>query len=92
MKSPYLQNSAPSHSNNFNAIDGLIIVLMIFFIITGVCLLAPVYFTTHFVLGLIKPADSKPASASSNQVENDELKGQNNTSQDASQMPECRVS
>ena len=69
MKFPHSQSSAPCHANHFDAIDSLIISLIIFFIIVGVCLLAPVYFTTHLVLGLIKPAASKPASASSNQAE-----------------------
>ena len=92
-KPPYMkalrsQTSDRSDANTFNMVDGLIIGLIILYIIVGVCFLAPVYFTTHFVLGLIKPAESKPTSARSNQVNNDVLTGQGPVSPD----PHCRVS
>ena len=88
MKSLRAQNSARSDSNTFNMVDGLIISLIALYIVVGVCFLAPVYFTTHFVLGLIKPADSKPISATSNPVNNNALTGQGSAVQD----PHCRVS
>ena len=92
MKSSQSQNSDPYRSNTFDAIDSVIIGLIICFILVGACLLGPVYFTTHLVLGLIKPADPKPAKAASNPVENNTQNNQTRASQDASQMPRCRVS
>ena len=86
MKSLGAQNSNPSYSNNFkfnrvgnmvdlNVVDGLIIGLLMIFIIVGACLVAPAYFTTHFVLNLIKSAKSAPARNSLNQAENQDLNG-----------------
>ncbi|MDJ0708479.1 MAG: hypothetical protein QNJ46_34855 [Leptolyngbyaceae cyanobacterium MO_188.B28] len=88
MKSAHSQNSDRSDSNTFNMVDGLIVALIAFYIILGACFLAPMYFTTHFVFGLIKRSDSKPTSGTSHHGKNDILTGQGSVSSD----PHCRVS